>query len=260
MTTNDLSPATCPRVRRRFRAAGALIAFAALAIAPSAAHAQTGGDGGDYVTTTTAPERSLDVSAFSPECIRDAPYINYTIVAVGFVPDSPSATLVVRDRNGAVVDTFTTTSLSGRFVYPGASVDAQGNATDWPGWTTADDGSWVPDPSDAHLREGVTVEVTVNPTATAAVSYPAAGAPCANPPIDARCDPGDPACAPPCEAGEPGCTPCVPGQNNDGNPADDCSLPRTGTGIGTPLTIGAVLLVAGIFALSAARRNRPSTS
>ncbi|MGB0113432.1 MAG: hypothetical protein WBP59_09455 [Ilumatobacteraceae bacterium] len=142
---------------------------------------QIADDDGNYVTTTTTPERSLDVSAFSPECIRDAPYVSYTIVPVGFVPDDGRATLVIKDRNGNVVETREVSSLSGSFVYPGASVDAAGNATDWPGWQLADNGNWIPDASDAFLREGLIIDVTVNPTATATVSYPPATSACAGP-------------------------------------------------------------------------------
>lgn len=137
-------------------------------------------DDGNYVTTTT-PERSLDVSAFSPACIRDAPYMRYAIVPVGFDPTG-SATLVVKDRNGTVLETLQVSSLTGTVIYPGASVDADGDATDWPGWKRADDGSWIPDPTDTFVREGLIIEATLDgTTATATVSYPANSSGCANP-------------------------------------------------------------------------------
>jgi hypothetical protein len=41
---------------------------------------------------------------------------------------------------------------------------------------------WVHDPSDARLRDGLTVVVEVNPTARGAVSYPDATAGCADAP------------------------------------------------------------------------------
>ena len=63
---------------------------------------------------------------------------------------------------------------------PGASVDAAGNATDWPGWRFDGD-DWVLDPSDSYLREGLTVRVEVNPTATGQVAYPPATSACASP-------------------------------------------------------------------------------
>jgi hypothetical protein len=68
-----------------------------------------------------------------------------------------------------------------RLLYPGATVDAAGNATDWPGWLLNDDGFWVVDESDAVLRQGLTVVATINPTATTTVTYPPATAACDSP-------------------------------------------------------------------------------
>ncbi len=284
---------TLPNRRRRRRLQlGMIVALTAATLSPTITQAQTTdpvGEGGDYVTTTV-PEPSIDVSAFSPECIRDAPFIRYTIVPVGFTPATTQATLVIKDRNGNVVETVTVNSFSGSIIWPGASVDAAGNATDWPGWQLADDGvSWIPDPSDAFLREGLIIDVTVNPTATATVSYPPATSVCANPPDDSPptttvpgptttvCVPGpgeDANCNPVCVPGpgedancNPVCVPgpgedencnpiCVPGQNNDGNPDDDCTLPRTGGGPGNALLLAAGALLAGVLFLSAARRRQ----
>jgi LPXTG-motif cell wall-anchored protein len=242
------------------------------------------------------PDRALDVTAFSPVCIADAPFIEYSIEPLNFASSGP-ATLRFFDRNGNFVEQRTVTSLSGRTIYPGASVDADGTPTDWPGWKLADDGvSWIPDESDSFLREGLTIEVEVNPTATATVTYPPATATCANPPeetppttticVPGQDDDGTPNddCGPVCVPGEnndgnpdddcepvcvPGqnndgnpaddCTPvCVPGQNNDGNPDDDCTLPRTGGGPGNALILGAAALLAGLLFLTAARRRRHS--
>ena len=60
------------------------------------------------------------------------------------------------DLNGVVVATHTATYVANgsvTFVYPGATVDAAGNATDWPGWVFDGD-EWVPDPTDNHLATG----------------------------------------------------------------------------------------------------------
>ena len=74
------------------------------------------------------------------------------------------------------------TGTTVRFVYPGAQVDAAGNPLDWPGWVFDGD-EWVVDPTDAFLREGMTVFVEVNPTASDTVSYPPATPLCtADPP------------------------------------------------------------------------------
>ena len=241
---------------RRLRA-GLLVGLAATMIAPITSHAQTNeetaapvDEGGNYVTTTVA-DPSLDVSGFSPECIGTAPFIRYTIVPKGFTPTSTQATLAIKDRNGNLVETQTVNSFSGSILWPGATIDSAGNATDWPGWKLADDGvSWIPDPSDAFLREGLIIEVTVNPsvTATATVSYPPNTSPCANPPDATPPTTTDP--------NTPTTTVCVPGQNNDGNPADDCQLSRTGGGPGNALILGAAALLAGLLFLTAARRRR----
>ena len=239
---------------------GLVVGLAAATMAPITTHAQTGGDpaqpvtaGGDYVTTTV-PQSSLDVSGFSPECIRTVPFIRYTIVSRGFTPTSTQATLDIKDRNGNLIKSQTVSSFSGSVVWPGASVDSSGNATDWPGWKRAGDGvSWIPDPTDAFLREGLTITVTVNPSvsAVAAVSYPATTSPCANPPGNSPPTTLVPGQTPPT-------TVCVPGQNNDRNPADDCAeLPRTGgNGSGNAMLIGGATLLAGLLFLTATRRRR----
>ena len=136
-------------------------------------------------TTTTVPD-FLSITAISPICLRDAPYIDVTF---GDQPvfDGRPATVTFVDLNGDVVATHTATFQSNttvRFVYPGASVDAAGNPTDWPGWVFDGD-EWVIDPTDAFLRDGLTVVVEVNPTASDTVSYPPATPSCsANPPTD----------------------------------------------------------------------------
>jgi LPXTG-motif cell wall-anchored protein len=199
----------------------------------------------NYVTTTTAPDKSLDVSAFSPTCIRDVPYINFTIVPKGFSSSGP-ATLTFFDVNGNFVEQVISPTLSGQIIYPGATAGPNGEGLDWPGWTLAPDGSWIQDPSDAILRDGLTVQVQVNPTAITTVSYPPSTSACANPP---RSTP--PTTTPPT---------CVPGENNDGTPDDDCTLPRTGGGVANPLAIGGAAVVSGLVFLVAARRRRAVSS
>jgi LPXTG-motif cell wall-anchored protein len=223
------SPATDQEIRRpgagrRWHlavAVGLLAATGAAAGLASTANAQDS-EGGGYVTTTTASGQSLDVSGFSPDCIRDVPIINYTIAAVGFAPVENSATLVFRAIDGTFIETREVESLSGQTVWPGAAVDNAGNATDWPGWKRAADGvSWIPDPSDAFLRDGLRIEVTVDSiTATATVSYVPDSAPCANPP-----------------------RPQTP-------------LPSTGGGPGNSVIIGAAVLLAGLLLVTITRRRR----
>ncbi|HEY3485269.1 MAG TPA: LPXTG cell wall anchor domain-containing protein, partial [Ilumatobacteraceae bacterium] len=92
-----------------------------------------------------------------------------------------TGTITLRDKNGVVVATHTITSLTGTILYPGAVLDSGGNIIDWPGWKF-EGGLWVVDPSDAHLREGLTMVVDINPTSDpVAVTYPPASAVCADP-------------------------------------------------------------------------------
>lgn len=133
-------------------------------------------------TTTTLPE-NIDIAAAGTVCIRDAPWIEVTF---GNQPalDGRTGTVTFTAVTGQVIGVHTFTFQSGatiRFVYPGAQVDAAGNAVDWPGWLLNADGFWVPDPSDAFYRDGLTVLVEINPTATATVAYPPATAVCASP-------------------------------------------------------------------------------
>jgi hypothetical protein len=90
----------------------------------------------------------------------------------------------MRDINGNVVSTQSLVYQPGVTVdilYPGTSVNPDGSIADVPGWLLNSDGFWVPDPSDEFLRDGINLEYTVNPTATAFVTYPPESSACANP-------------------------------------------------------------------------------
>ena len=88
------------------------------------------------------------------------------------------------DVNGNVVSTQSLVYAPGTTVdllYPGTSVNADGSIDDVPGWILTDDGLWIRDSSDEFLREGINLTYTVNPTATAFVTYPPESSACANP-------------------------------------------------------------------------------
>jgi hypothetical protein len=96
-----------------------------------------------------------------------------------------TGTLVMEDINGNVVSTQPLVYRPGATVdilYPGTSVSPDGSVDDVPGWILTDDGFWIQDPSDAFLREGITLTFTVNPTAgPVLVEYPPESSACANP-------------------------------------------------------------------------------
>jgi hypothetical protein len=96
-----------------------------------------------------------------------------------------TGTLTMRDVNGNIVSTQPLVYQPGTTVdilYPGTDVNPDGSVANVPGWNLVD-GFWIPDPSDAFLREGVTLTYTVNPTAgPVPISYPPESSACANPP------------------------------------------------------------------------------
>ena len=68
-------------------------------------------------------------------------------------------------------------------LYPGTHINPDGSVADVPGWNLNADGFWVPDPTDAFLREGILLTYEVNPTAgPVLVTYPPESSACANPP------------------------------------------------------------------------------
>ena len=135
-------------------------------------------------STTTPPTTSgppvLTVDFLTPICDGDVPYLTYSasfddatrVARITFVnPDGPDVT-------------YTDLPLSGRVLWPGAVVDAEGNPVDWPGWILLPDGTWVEgDDGFLWVRPSVTVELEINPTVTAEIGYPPATPLCdANPP------------------------------------------------------------------------------
>ena len=215
-----------------------LVVTAAALLAPQAANAQpTGGDAtttSNYVPSTTVGERSLDVTGFTPICIADSPYIQFSIKPIGFSSSGP-ATLTFYDNEGTFIETRVVPTLSGTTIYPGASVDP----LDWPGWKQAPNGNWEPDPTDAAWRDGLTITVEVNPTATTTVSYVPATSSCFGP--EGTPSPTTTVCVDPnttgTTGGDPSCEPCVPGQTTGGSastgggdPACDPCVPGQTTG------------------------------
>ena len=132
-------------------------------------------------TTTAAP---IFVGAVGTTCQKDVPVI---VIKMGGRADLNGhvGTLTFIDLNGKVIDVRPITYEAGGThteLYPGASVDpVTGEATDWPGWMQNAFGFWIEDPSDALWRQGLTLVVSVNPTASTTVSYPPESSACASP-------------------------------------------------------------------------------
>ena len=181
-------------------------------------------------------EPSIGLTAFSPVCQSDIPYIQYEIQVSG--TDATTAKITLIDNTGTVVAVHENMGLTGRFLYPGASDDPQ----DWPGWKQVG-GKWVLDDKDHHWRQGLKVRVEVNPTAETSVVYPAETPACFDPPVVDQ------------EGPTTTTTTTVPGQAPPIAPTP--SLPRTGSNsTGMAVTIGAMLLLGGLALLTVVRRPR----
>lgn len=114
-------------------------------------------------------EKSLRLEVKSI-CIKDTPYISYTITALNFVPTTGATITVMKFADNSIVETKVNQPFTGQFLYAGAKVDAQGNPVDWPGWDFDAVKGWFQ--VDDGLRPFLKIAVSVNPTTEASVDYP----------------------------------------------------------------------------------------
>jgi len=142
---------------------------------------------GDY---GAQPVCQLQVAAASALCLGDVPYVQYALVPTG-TPNT-TATLTFDNPDGADV-VYTDLPLTGTVLWPGATVDANGKPTDWPGWTKNSDGTWVKGDSFDWATGALNLTFEVNPSATVTLAYPPATAVCAGPPTSIVLAAEDPA-------------------------------------------------------------------
>lgn len=129
---------------------------------------------------------TLAGSSVVAECERDVPWIRFHIVLND--PDgqvtSSDARLVLSGGGQSTeiaLGTLVGGELSGRVLWPGASVDNGGTATGWPGWAF-EEGQWVETSGNyAWTRGTISAVVHVNPELSVPLSYPPATAACADP-------------------------------------------------------------------------------
>jgi hypothetical protein len=164
-------------------------------------------------TTTVRPvtppitgpaEPEVFVRAAGSICDNEVPKIRITFGNLAQF-DGQVGTLTMRDINGNVISVQPLTYRAGTSVdllYPGTAVNPDGSIDDVPGWILTDDGFWVEDPSDAFLRQGITLTYEVNPSVTTTVTYPPESSGCANPKGPFR-PPAQPPQAPPTPGGIP---------------------------------------------------------
>lgn len=129
---------------------------------------------------------TLAGSTVVADCYGDVPWINYHVVLND--PDGQlttrDAVLVLAGGDQSVeipLGTLVDGQLSGRVLWPGASVDGSGNPTGWPGWTF-ENGQWVETNGNfAWTRGAISAVIRVNPDLSVPLAYPPATAVCANP-------------------------------------------------------------------------------
>ncbi|QAY69218.1 LPXTG cell wall anchor domain-containing protein [Xylanimonas protaetiae] len=186
-----------PKPRGRARAAALTAAVVALlAVSTGVAAADTEPSPGASTPATEAttpapapsddlqypppPAPSIDVTVLQPVCDGDVPYLRYAVVPTG----TPNDTVTITWQNPSGDDVvMADLPLTGRVLWPGAKVDANGKPLDWPGWTQQADGTWVQGDEFDWVRPSATVVFKVNPEATTTVTYPPSSPSCAtNPP------------------------------------------------------------------------------
>lgn len=128
------------------------------------------------------------VGSLTALCIKDVPVIRYSVTLVDPDHQSTGSTATLTLQKGADSYTYSPAlgelsdgeTLEGDLLWPGATVDGDGNPTGWPGWELVG-GAWQPtDGNYGWSRAGVTATIAVNPELTAHLDYP----------------PGDPDCSP----------------------------------------------------------------
>lgn len=207
----------------------ALAAGLLLLSAPAGAYAATEDDGyGPGVDD----ELTLAGSEVSAYCEDDVPWIEYSVVLTdpAGISTGDSARIVMTGSGQSTTielgELGEDGTLSGRVLWPGASIAADGTPTGWPGWAFVD-GEWVEtDDNFAWTRGSISTVVEVNPEIPVAISYP------------------------------PSSPYCTAGPGFDGDVAGE-ELPSTGSTFDAlPLVVGGGLVVVAGAALFAYSRRR----
>ncbi|MTH16151.1 gliding motility-associated C-terminal domain-containing protein, partial [Flavobacterium sp. LC2016-01] len=124
--------------------------------------------------TVVLPTMTVTANSY---CSNDVPYVSYNVTPDNFTTNNLLTVKWIDSANN-VVATQTNLPLSGNILWPGAIVDGNGIGVDWPGWLLTN-GQWTEGADGFEkTRTGVTMEFSLNPTVSVAVSYPPATPQC----------------------------------------------------------------------------------
>lgn len=110
----------------------------------------------------------VTVTTVDPTCVGGVASLDYVVTAEG-TPSSTVTITFVNPSGGNVV--YANQPLTGSVLWPGMVVTG-GQATDWPGWTKAADGTWSSGDEFSWADSNVQVLFAVGPEAAATVTYP----------------------------------------------------------------------------------------
>ncbi|BDZ42572.1 hypothetical protein GCM10025865_18710 [Paraoerskovia sediminicola] len=190
----------------------------------------------DDETYEPPPAPAFSTLVETPICDGDVPYLAYDVQVEN--TDATDLTITFINPNGEDYVVSGLSVGSGRILWPGAVVAADGTALDWPGWSLVN-GEWVEGDEYDWVRPSVQVRISVNPEATVDVAYPPSTPNCAtNPPSDGSVPTSD---ATPVSASADG-------------------LPRTGAEIAAYAGGAAALLAIGAGLVVWTRRRKPTES
>jgi hypothetical protein len=156
----------------------------------------------EFALEFTEPELcvppAFDGATFTASiCDNNTPWINYSVIVTD--PDglltSTTARLIfaypgdaTKNHELVLGEVTSGVALSGRFLWPGASIDAvTGEPTGWPGWAQDASGNWVEtayDENFAWTRSLTEVTLAVNPETQIAMSYPPSSSNCVSGPVE----------------------------------------------------------------------------
>ncbi|OXA84096.1 T9SS type B sorting domain-containing protein [Flavobacterium hercynium] len=124
----------------------------------------------------TAPVMKVTVNSY---CSNDAPYVSYTAFSDNTIRIGAKVlTINWIDSANNIVATQTNMPLSGSVLWPGAAIDGNNKATDWPGWIFSN-GQWSEGIDGFELtRPAVTMQFILDQTTSVTVNYPRPTANC----------------------------------------------------------------------------------